>query len=486
MRVIQMIHELSSGTGVGNAIMSVKKILDRSNIINYIYTLKLNGIEETDRIIEASGLETVPVNEDDVLIYHFAIGSELNNKILSINAKKILVYQNVTPPEFFAEWDYNTYTACIQGRYEASITACGYNRAICMSKYNKNELVSFGFEESKIDVIPIISLTQFKTEPNKKIIETYKADGYLNILFTGRKAPNKKIEDIVESFAYYNKNVNPKSRLILVGGLAVKNYINAIRKYIAENDIQNVVFTGQVPDDEWEAYYKIADVFLCLSEHEGFCIPLLEAMQRDVCVVAYDCTAIPDTMGGAGVLLKDKSPASVAAAIDRIVKDKTYKEEILKGQRKRVSEFNIDSYADKVCESIYKAAEDKAVCIKEKNTFLDTGDDDNKKGLKHLLNEKYVVYGLGKVGKSVVKKVQEIKDENLVAICDNNYPDRKYKGYEVCEHEECISKYKDVKYVITVQAHFLDIMRSLMDSGVDFDSLYFYDEARGEILGRSI
>ena len=124
-------------------------------------------------------------------------------------------------------------------------------------------------------------------------------DDYVNILFTGRVVPNKKQEDVIEAFYYYKRFIQPKSRLILVGSFAgIDKYHDQLEAYVNKLGLEDVIFTGQIKFDEILAYYQLADLFLCMSEHEGFCVPIVEAMYFNVPVIARDTSAIAWTLAG--------------------------------------------------------------------------------------------------------------------------------------------------------------------------------------------
>ncbi|MEE1242773.1 MAG: glycosyltransferase, partial [Frisingicoccus sp.] len=220
------------------------------------------------------------------------------------------------------------------------------------------ELIEMGYT-CDIEVLPIlIAFDDYKKTPNAKVLKKYEKDDYVNIVFTGRVAPNKKHEDLIAAFAYYKKNINPKSRLILVGNhLMTPGYYPRLSNYIEKLGVEDVVFTGHIRFDEILAYYKIADVFLCLSEHEGFCVPLVEAMYFDVPIVAYDSCAIGETLGGSGLLLPEKDPAVVAEAINLIMEDRELREKLIMGQRKRLEDFQHDKIKEQFLNAIRRFTE---------------------------------------------------------------------------------------------------------------------------------
>jgi glycosyltransferase involved in cell wall biosynthesis len=163
-------------------------------------------------------------------------------------------------------------------------------------------------------------------------------DDWTNILFVGRVIANKKIEDVIRAFHAYHTRFNPKSRLIIAGIFSVfERYFESLTHLVGELGLSDVHFTGHISDAELIAYYEVADLFLCASEHEGFCVPLVEAFYKQVPVLAYAATAVPATMDGAGVLYEDKDPAHVAALMDAVLSNTDLQDAIVDGQLAAVS-----------------------------------------------------------------------------------------------------------------------------------------------------
>lgn len=153
-------------------------------------------------------------------------------------------------------------------------------------------------------------------------------------------APNKKFEDLIKSFACYQKIYGEHARLILVGSYSEEDkYYQKLKRIENELNVKNVIFTGHIPFADILAYYKVADVFLCLSEHEGFCVPLVEAMYFNVPIIAYASSAIPDTLGESGLLLDSKEPEMVANTLNQSLTSQIKRERIQKGEKERLKSF---------------------------------------------------------------------------------------------------------------------------------------------------
>jgi len=211
--------------------------------------------------------------------------------------------------------------------------------ALADSEYNAKELRKLHYCCS-VDVMPILlSFEDYEKQPDAQTVEEF-GDGKTNIIFTGRIAPNKKQEDVINAFYHYQKYYNPDSRLILVGSyFNMEGYYEQLRDYVQKLGAKDVVFTGHVSFEKMLGCYHGADLFLCMSEHEGFCVPLLEAMYFDIPIVAYQSSAIGYTLGGSGILLDKKNPLETAGVMDKVIRDEALRNRILSKQRKRLQDF---------------------------------------------------------------------------------------------------------------------------------------------------
>lgn len=275
----------------------------------------------------------------ELFILHYSIGTDVSKLAYHIPDHKILIYHNITPWKYFIGLHNFLPLELFSGRKELAAFNDRTVLAIGDSEYNRSELEDLGFAETGVMPIPV-SFDDFEhTEPDPITLEAFD-DHRTNILFVGRVIPNKKHEDVILAYAHYKKFVSHDSRLIFVGEHgSFQKYYTLLGQMIADIDLPDVIFTDHVTFPQLVAFYKLADVFLCLSEHEGFCVPLLEAMHFDIPVIAFDVGPIPDTMGGAGILVEKKNYAEIAEMIDLVVNDSFFRDRIIEGQRKRLQEF---------------------------------------------------------------------------------------------------------------------------------------------------
>jgi glycosyltransferase involved in cell wall biosynthesis len=280
-------------------------------------------------------------------MYHFSTGSKLNFKLAEFPCRKILVYHNVTPPEFFRGNDESFAKICEDGLEGARFLADKVDYCLADSEFNKNDLINMGYK-CKIDVLPIvIPKNDYMKKPSRDYMKDYGSGEKTNILFTGRIAPNKKQENVIAAFYYYRKLYNHKSRLILAGSYRANDpYYLRLVEYLTRLGIGgDVIMTGHAKFNEIIACYRTADVFLCMSEHEGFCVPVVESMMFDVPVVAYNTTAVGGTMGGSGILLDSNEPILAAACVDKVVRDKALRSSVVARQRERLKDFEYEKIA---------------------------------------------------------------------------------------------------------------------------------------------
>jgi L-malate glycosyltransferase len=210
------------------------------------------------------------------------------------------------------------------------------------SEYNRQELESLGFTNT--GVFPIaVDTGRITGAPRRPALETVLAEeGWRNFLFVGRIVPNKKIEDHIKLAEHYKRYVDEQYRFIFVGKTdATPRYFAAIQEMIERYRMPagRFIFTGPVPDDDLATYYRMASAYISLSEHEGFCVPLLEAMAADVPVMAYAAAAVPDTLGGAGVQFAPKDLEHAAELLGELAYNDTLRAQVIAGQRRRLADF---------------------------------------------------------------------------------------------------------------------------------------------------
>ncbi len=292
----------------------------------------------------------------ELFILHYSIGTAVSKLSYHIPDGKILIYHNITPWHYFAGLHHTLPRELFSGRKELAAFAGRTVLALGDSEYNRGELAELGFTETGVMPIPI-NFRRFRDVAPDPITLKAFSDHRMNILFVGRVIPNKKLEDVILAYAHYKKFVSHDSRLIFVGEYgSFQRYRALLGQMIADIDLPDVVFTDHVTFPQLVAFYTLADVFLCMSEHEGFCVPLLEAMHFDIPVIAYSVGPIPDTMGGAGVLVREKNYAEIAEMIDLLARDRFVRDRVIEGQRRRLERFTSTPYEKILLGHVERAA----------------------------------------------------------------------------------------------------------------------------------
>jgi glycosyltransferase involved in cell wall biosynthesis len=347
---MRAIHQIVAGYANGDAISNETRVL-RDLFRSWGY--ESHVYSELKRILpelrgEARDLAACrgEFRLDDVVLLHLSIGSDVNDLFPGLPGRKAILYHNITPPEYFRGVQDQTAHVLARGRQQAKALAGSAEVVMADSRFNAEEIAAMGHANPQ--VLPLVlDFSMLRAKPDRRILRQYR-DGMVNILFVGRCAPNKKIEDLLNAFYYFQRYVQPASRLIHVGSFAgMEQYHALLQTRVRELQLKHVELVGSVPQSELNAYYDVSRAFLCLSDHEGFCIPLLEAMTHDLPVVAYAAGAVPETLDGAGVLLREKRFDLIAEVLGRVAEDEPLRTAILKGQRERLARYeNLDVAAD--------------------------------------------------------------------------------------------------------------------------------------------
>lgn len=342
MKIYQFLPSLAFGDAVGNDTVALHYAIESMGYKTHIYCENLD--KRIDKRIADRIADGMPeIQDEDVMIYHLSTGSDLNYELPEYKCRLMVIYHNITPPEFFRNYNYAAQMNAEYGLKGMRFLADKADYCLADSEFNKNDLIAAGYK-CRIDVRPIlIPFDDYKKKPDQKIIRKYK-DGRTNIIFVGRIAPNKKQEDVIAAFAYYKKHIDHGARLIFVGNPSgFEAYYDRLQRYAAAMELEDVIFTGHISFPEILAFYYAADVFLCMSEHEGFCVPLVEAMYFGVPVIAYKSCAVPYTMGGSGIVTDTKDPVEISLLIDRLVKDSKLRQAVIDSQKKRLEDFSYEN-----------------------------------------------------------------------------------------------------------------------------------------------
>ena len=338
MVVNQWVPAAHRGDAVGDSARGMRDLLRRKGYEADVFALSI----DVDLRDDVRPFTDPAAHHGDVTVLHFAVPSPMTAALTTLRGRRVLQYHNVTPAHFFAPYDAGIFRIAALGRTELRTLVGRVDLALGVSEYNRRELEALGFADT--GVLPILVDTERITmAPRRPVLERTLDDGPANILFVGRVAPNKKLEDHIRLAEHYKRYVDTDYRFIFVGRTdAVPRYYAMLLALIAEYDMppERFLFTGQVPDAELAAYYRMASAYVSLSEHEGFCVPLVEAMAAGVPVLAFGAAAVPETLGGAGLCFTPKDLEHAAELLGLLVYDGELRSSIIAGQRRRLTDFS--------------------------------------------------------------------------------------------------------------------------------------------------
>ncbi|MBD3414732.1 MAG: glycosyltransferase [Candidatus Aminicenantes bacterium] len=355
MEIHQFATSLSYGDAISDEMLEIRRALKRKGYESEIFSKYYDS--RTAKY--ARDFREYPEfsSEKNIVIFHFSIGSPVSKMFFRIPDKKVMIYHNITPYEFFINSHRILAKECYKGRLELKMFADKVDLALGDSEYNRKELEKAGYPRT--GVLPLLlDLTKFDQNGDRltqKIWDRKKT----TLLFVSRVAPHKKFEDVVKLFFVYQNYFNPESQLFLVGDYrGMEKYYAGLQRLIHKLKLEQVHLTGHVEFSELVSYFKMSDVYVSMSEHEGFGVPLIEAFYNQIPVIAYEAGAVRETMNKGGVLIKDKDLFRTAALIDRIQQDQDLREKLIASQNKALNKYKKDNVSRILLEQIFRIKED--------------------------------------------------------------------------------------------------------------------------------
>jgi glycosyltransferase involved in cell wall biosynthesis len=337
MLINQWVPAAHRGDAIGDSARRMRSMLRALGHTSEIYALSIDDDLKGD----VRPFDDPHAGLGEVTIFHFALPSPMTEAFASLRGGRVLQYHNITPAAFFAPYDPVLFRLASLARRELATLVGRVDLALGVSDYNRQELEAIGFSPTGVIPLAVDTSRITRGEP-RPALDKLLDDEFVNFLFVGRIAPNKKIEDHIRLAEHYKRYVDAFYRFIFVGRHdAVPRYYSMVRGLMTEYRLlhDRFVFTGPVSDAELAVYYKHAAVYISLSEHEGFCAPLLEAMAADVPVLAYAAAAVPETLGGAGVQFAPKDLEYAAELAGALAFDDDLRRSVIAGQRRRLADF---------------------------------------------------------------------------------------------------------------------------------------------------
>jgi glycosyltransferase involved in cell wall biosynthesis len=352
--VHQFIPSLAARDAIGAHTLQVQRLLREMGYASDLY-VGSTDLEGRDDVHPFQSLADQRARDRTFLLYQGSTGSPMARFLAARPEPKLLNYHNITPAEFFEPWE-PTVTMVLEAghRQFEELSECT-ELAIAVSGFNEDDLRRMGYAATT--VAPILldprDLDHVPDPATDARLGAARSAGGIDWLFVGRICPNKAQHDLIKAFAAYRVAFDPRARLHLVGGSSSHLYETCLHAFAHELGCGDAVeFAGSVTPEQLAAHFRNADVFVCLSRHEGFCVPLLEAMHHRVPVVALRETAVPETLGRAGLLLPTAAPALVAAAVDRVAADAGLRAALQDAGTARLAAFDLERTRERFAAAI--------------------------------------------------------------------------------------------------------------------------------------
>jgi glycosyltransferase involved in cell wall biosynthesis len=345
----QFHYRASAGEAVTQHMLFIREALAEAGIGGKIFSVQRKNLPQGK--VQAWSLDSA-WDCDLLLIHHSQYNPELK-KLLSIEVPKAVIYHSQPPASFFFH-DPDAKNNFEKGRNQLAVIKRKGLAALGVSEFAVSELVGMGFKNT--GVIPLMHL-----ESQPVLTGSLEKNEPKHLLFVGKLAPHKKQSLLIETFYHLRKELPPHSQLHLVG-TGDPLYTKYLRLLIKQLGLsQSVILTGKLTDSNLSEYYTLADAFICMSEYEGFCIPVVEAMRAQVPVFYRSLTGIKETMGGAGVELLTNDPIQNALILKQFLNSPNALKAVLAKQQMRLKSLSSFQNRKTIQEQILKLCNRKPV-----------------------------------------------------------------------------------------------------------------------------
>jgi glycosyltransferase involved in cell wall biosynthesis len=348
VRVDQVIPSLASRDAIGVSSLNLRDGLRAAGIESDIYYGSFTpDVEQEGRPVIELGRAT----RGRWLLYQASIGSPVYDILAARSEPKLVNYHNITPASLLRDWEPAVAYEASLGREQLARLAPQSRFAVADSAFNESELLALGY--SGTAVVPLLIDMHAKSDSpdpdaTDRLQRRKEREGGADLLYVGKISPHKAPHDLVKMLEVLRRIHDPAARLHLIGSPLGETYEPALRAFIADLGLEEAVnLPGSVSGAELEAYFQAADVFVTASDHEGFCVPLAEAMGHGVPIVAYGVAAVPETVADAGLVLSDKSALPFAAAVGRVLQDPQLRSMLAAAGRQRAAGFDLAASTDR-------------------------------------------------------------------------------------------------------------------------------------------
>ncbi len=347
-----VVHQFHAGSAVGDAITNsmllIRRILRARGFHSDIF------VQHRDQHLgdEVYDMDALPRHAAYALLVHHSMGFASWDRIVALPARKILVYHNITPPEFLQPADVRR--AAVVGRQQLAGYRGHVVAALADSAFNALELHALGFP------VPQTCPLLFDTAALRRRAgpRRHERTAIFTVLFVGRLVMSKAQDELIAAFAAFKLRYGRPCRLVLPGAMqdGEADYLLRIERAIAAAGLQDdVVLPGLVSDAELHGWYARADLYVSLSWHEGFGVPLIEAMAHGVPILAWPAGAVPYTLSGASELLADRASDAVAARMLALVVDPARRAAIAAAPGRVLCGFDLDRHIPVLMQAVARA-----------------------------------------------------------------------------------------------------------------------------------
>lgn len=341
----QLVHTLNYGDAISGETLALQRIFRARGIESDIYAInthpKYQGLTKDYRDFNRGFMGEV--------ILHYSLGSPLNELYRNLPlAKRTMIYHNLTPAKWFQGINPRIVADIEAGLAELPELLKISDKIIADSKFNAGELKAYGVDAAVLGLS--FDPVRWDIPRNEGFYNLLKQEGGIHVLHVGRIAPNKCLEDIIKAFYFLHHKIDKRSRLWLPGiDIDTELYSFSLKRMVHEFQLTGVVeFCGGRSDDELKALYEAASVYVCMSEHEGFCLPVIEAMNFNLPVIGYQASALPETIGDGGIIVHDKDPHKLAELIYQVSTDLSLRRQLIERGLDRVKDFSFKVFQDEV------------------------------------------------------------------------------------------------------------------------------------------
>jgi glycosyltransferase involved in cell wall biosynthesis len=336
LAVHQVVPTFARRDAIGNHALVAQRLLRSMGFDSHIYTAS------APRHLRHLVRDVRSLPSDAWVLYQCSTGAPIADVLADRDGPLIVDYHNITPARLFEAWEPRIARELEDGRAQVQRLGEGAALGIADSRFNQAELDRMGYQATAVAPV-LVDVKAFDHKVDRRALDTLTAHKQgSEWLFVGRVAPNKAQHDVLRAFTLYRRCYDPHATLSLVGGSSSLRYSRALAETVDALGLRDAVrLPGSVSDSVLAAHYRAADVFVCLSDHEGFCVPLLEAMHHGVPIVAFASSAVPETLGSAGLCLPDKAPAAVAEAVSVVMTDPALRAQLARAAEGRLRDFDL-------------------------------------------------------------------------------------------------------------------------------------------------